>query len=478
MKKLEGKFQSSSARNSQLRLPSSFSFIHLIHSFIQVFFSIFSVCDTTALILSFILIHGIVSSMTNSSDSSFSFHNKRHHQFKFPISPLKKPRRNTVKEAVLHIKTIGLPLISRSTGQFCESLCLEPYTPYTIGRKLKSCHFIFTDRRVSKRHCQLYFDSLKNKIYLSDGLLLGYSGCDHSFSSSRTRVSTNGAFVNGISVNGVVELRVGDVVSLVCVDEEACGLGASIGFLVEKAVFVEKVDSRSLIQLNTCTEHPNQTNLTLKCCRLVDNMIVLASWCRDIMCSEDPIFYIKKCISLDRKKRSLYSENGLKRCCGLLLDDDYEFCSNAKLQVGCHKRKRVYSREVEVVEHCGGKSLKEIRVVSDEKTECSNIYSANADTARQICSDVVDFPDAAVDNDKSIGFSLAKQDFSQCRELVDNRSCGVCAPPGKKFYLNRLQFGGEGIDKINNTVSLPELFHPIEGLKQVFIATFTSDILW
>ncbi|KAK6147937.1 hypothetical protein DH2020_018849 [Rehmannia glutinosa] len=306
--------------------------------------------------------------MSNSTDSSFSFQNKRRQQFKLPTPPHKKPRKNTVIEAVLGIKTLGLPLISRSTGQLCESLRLVPYKPYTIGRKLKLCDFIFIDRRVSKRHCQLYFDSLEKKIYLSDGLFLDYSRSNDYVSSFRAKVSTNGAFVNGIRTSGVVELRVGDVVWLVCGNGEACGLRPSIGFLVEKAVFVEEVDYRKII------------------------------------------------------------------------------------------------------------------VVSEENTEvkCTNIVTtADADTARQIGSGVVDVQHAAVAIGNSTGFSLGKQEYSQCRELLDDKNCGGCIlPPGKKFYLNRLQFGGQDIVENDDVVSLPELLHPIESLKRVFIATFTSDILW
>ncbi|KAL9156493.1 hypothetical protein ABFS82_09G080600 [Erythranthe guttata] len=418
--------------------------------------------------------------MTDSSDSSFSFQNNLQPEFKFPAPAQSKPRRNTVKEAILHIKTLGRPLISSCNGQILESLILKPYKPYTIGRKLKACHFIFTDRRVSRRHCQLCFDSLENKIYFSDGLLLGYSGCNDRSSSSRALVSTNGAFVNGVRISGVVELRVGDVVSLVCVDEEACGSGASIGFVVEKAVFVEEVDNRSLIRFNSCTVHRERNSSVFKCRRVLDNTSVLVSWCRDIICNDDPISYIQKGIVLNRKNGiDLSFRNELKKCCGLFSDNDFEFCSNTELQIGCRNRKRVYSREVEAVEKCDGKSLKEIIAVSEENAERSNIVdAANADTERQMKIDVVDIPHNAVASGDSTGLSVGRRDSFPCREFLDDKNCGGCVPPGKKFYLNRLPFRGQDTDETNDVVSLPELFHPIENLKRVFIATFTSDILW
>ncbi|KAL2242797.1 UNVERIFIED_CONTAM: putative tyrosyl-DNA phosphodiesterase [Sesamum indicum] len=416
--------------------------------------------------------------MNTSSDSSFSFQAKRERQkqFKCLVPPGKKPRRNTVKKAVLHIKTLGLPLISGSTGQFCKSLCLEPHKPYTIGRKLRFCDFIFSDRRVSKRHCQLYFDSLEKKIYLSDGLFLDYSVCSDSVS----RVSTNGVFVNGVRIGGVAEVGVGDVVGLICRNEEVCGLGVSIGFLVEKTAFVEEVDYRSLIQLNPCGVHPEQASLALGCDRLMDDTGVLLSWCRDILCSDDPVSYIRKCVVLDQRKRiDLAFRNGLKKYSALLLDNG---CLNGGLQSGCRNRKRVYSREIETVENGDVKRGKEIIVVPERNTElkCSDVgTTSNADIARQSCAGCIDIENGVIASDYPSGLSLEERDYFQCGDQLDEKSYAKCIlPPGKKFYLNHLQFRGQEVEKTGDDVSLRELFHPIENLKQVFIATFTSDILW
>ncbi|KAL0415483.1 UNVERIFIED_CONTAM: hypothetical protein Slati_3380200 [Sesamum latifolium] len=416
--------------------------------------------------------------MNTCSDSSFSFQTKRgrQQQLKCLVPPGKKPRRNTVKKAVLHIKPLGLPLISGSTGQCCESLCLEPHKPYTIGRKLRFCDFIFSDRRVSKRHCQLYFDSLEKKIYLSDGLFLDHSECSDSVS----RVSTNGVFVNGVRISGVAEVGVGDVVCLICRNEEVCGFGVSIGFLVEKTAFVEEVDYRSLIQLNPCGVHPEQASLALGCDRLMDDTGVLLSWCRDILCSDDPVSYIRKCVVLDQRKRiDLAFREGLKKYSALLLDNG---CSNGGLQSGCRNRKRVYSREVETVENCDVKSGKEIIVVSEQNTElkCSDVgTTSNADIARQSCAGGIDIGNGVIASDDPSGLPLGERDYFLCGDQLDEKSSAKCIlPPGKKFYLNHLQFWGQEEEKTGDYVSLPELFHPIENLKQVFIATFTSDILW
>ncbi|KAL8456910.1 hypothetical protein ACS0TY_034947 [Phlomoides rotata] len=410
--------------------------------------------------------------MSNSSYSSFSFL-KRRLQFKLPAQPHTKLRKNTVKEAVLHIKTLGLPLISTSTGQLCESLFLEPYKPYTIGRKFELCDFIFTDPRVSKTHCQLYFDSLENKIYFSDGLFLGISGCNDSFTSFRAKISTNGAFVNGDRISGFVELRVGDVVSLVCGNEKACSSGASIGFLVEKTVFVEEIDCTSSFQLSSYNVHTDQTNITLKPCRVIDNtMSMLLSWCRDILCNDDPVSYIQKFVILNQENRiDLSFTEGLRKCPLLYSDNGFKFYSSDMLQIGCRKRKRVYSREVGAVENCCSRSPKEVVVVSkaNNELECSNfVTAANANSAKQKSDGVVDVEHAVVASSSSTGI-----------ELFSTGNCGACIrPPGKKFYLNRLQFRSQDSEEIGDVVSLPELFNPIESLKQVFIATFTSDISW
>ncbi|KAL3835435.1 hypothetical protein ACJIZ3_010171 [Penstemon smallii] len=417
--------------------------------------------------------------MNNSSNSSFSFQNKRHNnQFKFPLPPQKKPRRNTIRKAILHIKTLGIPLISRSTGQFCDSICLEPYKPYTVGRKHNLCDFIFTDRSVSKRHCQLFFDSLNTKIYLSDGILLNFSEFHDSFSSVRTRVSLNGVFVDGVRISGVVELQAGDVVSLACGNEEACALWTSIVFLVEKIVFTEEVDYSNLIQFDSCSVHP------LRRCRVADNTNLLLSWCRDILCSDDPVSYIRNRVVLDENKKI----NGALRFDWEkgFPNNGFECCLNVGFQIECRNRKRVYSREVEAVENGDDISLKEVVVVSGEDTDfkCSNVVTAaiatgNANPEKQSGGGGADIEKSDTESGIFAGLSLKKGDYDHFKEVLEDKNSGGCAPPpGKKFYLNRLQFRGQDIDETPDVVSLPELFHPVETLQRIFIATFTSDILW
>ncbi|WVZ85492.1 hypothetical protein U9M48_032414 [Paspalum notatum var. saurae] len=54
-----------------------------------------------------------------------------------------------------------------------------------------------------------------------------------------------------------------------------------------------------------------------------------------------------------------------------------------------------------------------------------------------------------------------------------------CYSDGSTFFLNRLAGIGSGTRaEPHGEVTLPQLFHPVESLVRVFIATFTSDIPW
>ncbi|KAL2926029.1 Tyrosyl-DNA phosphodiesterase 1 [Bienertia sinuspersici] len=51
-------------------------------------------------------------------------------------------------------------------------------------------------------------------------------------------------------------------------------------------------------------------------------------------------------------------------------------------------------------------------------------------------------------------------------------------PPGKNFYLNGLYSMHQGPSGQDKEVSLQELLHPVDSILRLFIATFTSDIEW
>ncbi|XP_073141599.1 uncharacterized protein [Henckelia pumila] len=418
-----------------------------------------------------------------SSGSSFSFQNKickRRLKSELPLICRKKPRKNTVKKAVLCVKTFDLPLISRSTGQICESICLEPYKPYTVGRKYKFCDFVIIDSRISKRHCQLLFDSLKNRIYLSDGLIAEFSEYGDSFRSNRARVSLNGVSVNGIRISQFVELQVGDEVRLVCGKEDgSCWHGDGIGFMVERIVFMEEVDYRSSIELNSCPVNSEQANFRLEHCRAIDKARVLLSWCKDILGSDDPLSFIRKCTVLDQNNRIACAfVDGSYKFFGLLPNNSFD----RQLQIGRGNRKRVYSRETGAVGKSYNLSRDKIINVSEVNSElkCANVFDGgNANTTRKLDYGGIHLEDGIFNRDGSTSLSSEKLDITQCKEVLEDNDSGSCIlPPGKKFYLNRLRYEGQDQEEVDDVVSLPELFHPIKNLVRVFIATFTSDILW
>ncbi|KAL2554847.1 forkhead-associated domain-containing protein/FHA domain-containing protein [Forsythia ovata] len=422
--------------------------------------------------------------MKSSSDSSFSFQKKKREELDCSLVPRKIPRKNIVTKAFLRIKTPGVPLISKSTGECCECIVLEPYKSYAVGRSLKLCEFIFPDRRVSRKHCQLFFDSLNKKIYLSDGVFFSCSEGNDSFSRARVRVSLNGVFVNGVKISGAVELHAGDEVWLVCGNEEACGMGDRIGFFMERIVCLEEVDQRSLIKLNSGSVYWDYVGLGMEHSGIVDKMNEFSSMCRDVLCSDDPVSHIRKCLILDcRKRDDCAFKNGDDKNSGLLSDNDLGFCKNGRLEIECGNRKRVYSNEGEAEEKCDGKSQEEIILISKENTKLTYIDgAANVEAIQQLDNGGINFQDSVIASENSDCSSLEfveKDGFIHCRKVLEDKNKdGYIPPPGKKFYLNRLQFRSQDLPDIHNTVSLPELLHPVDSLIRVFIATFTSDILW
>nr|KYP48979.1 hypothetical protein KK1_029279 [Cajanus cajan] len=66
----------------------------------------------------------------------------------------------------------------------------------------------------------------------------------------------------------------------------------------------------------------------------------------------------------------------------------------------------------------------------------------------------------------------------ECSGSNNGGNGGVCPPPGKNFYLNRLEFMNCDSSAHHPSITLPELIHPVESVSRMFIATFTSDIKW
>lgn len=167
-----------------------------------------------------------------------------------------KQKKAVAKAGVIHLKSLGLPLISTSTGSPCDLIRLKPDRPSTIGRRNRCCEFFWADRRVSRQHCQIFFDSNDHKVFLWDGYIAPFSGfvlnengrrlkLDESkgIECSRLRPSLNGVFVNRIRMTrgSAVELSAGDEVSFLCSNEGACNLEFRIGFTIERLFIAEEV---------------------------------------------------------------------------------------------------------------------------------------------------------------------------------------------------------------------------------------------
>ncbi|CAN6470465.1 unnamed protein product [Victoria cruziana] len=148
----------------------------------------------------------------------------------------------------LHLKVISSALVSSSTGRSYRSVCLNADRVYTFGRGKRCCDFCFRDRRVSRRHCQVLFDSYERKVLIIDGSLGSCSeletdkmrerfGREGDCSARRVNRSLNGVYVNGSKLKGraIFQLSAGDVVAFVC-----GGRSDPIGFVVDRIFLTDE----------------------------------------------------------------------------------------------------------------------------------------------------------------------------------------------------------------------------------------------
>ncbi|GJX88407.1 forkhead-associated domain-containing protein [Tanacetum coccineum] len=303
-------------------------------------------------------------------------------------SETKKPKLNISITASLHIKCFA----SKTLVEFID---LEPRRPYTIGRDSARCDYVFDHPEVSKTHCQLIFDDHTKKVFISDGV----------------RVSLNGVFVDGVRVgNGESkELRAGSEVSVVC------GSCVRVGFLVEKIEFLDKPG-------------------------------LLLRKCREILLSDDPVLYIRKCFG-----------NTVKCGSRIRVKSNSRFPpDNVLYNVG------PLNRDTSFRDNC-------INLEPNAELLCCNVNSGNLEKSVNVCG-----------NYERTDKYTCEENVVESDQVLKPRKRGVCVPPpGSKFYLNRLHFMDDaqlGLDEVN--VTLPELLYPVETLERVFIATFTSDLSW
>ncbi|XP_021673456.2 uncharacterized protein LOC110659729 isoform X2 [Hevea brasiliensis] len=462
---------------------------------------------------------------TNSNNKRTGGPQKKEDDPLLPISTSlrsrKKPKLIT-KSALIHLQFFNVPLIS-PTGKPLHAIRLEPGRPYTIGRSgtHSDCDFFFNDRRVSKQHCQILFDSVHRKIYILDGAvllhvtrtssvvtefrrrLICYDQLEgeekESVECSRIRVSLNGVFVNGIKVNrGTVrELCTGDEILLACGNEGLCSLGVQIGFVIQGVVFKEEVvmgsneiqvERLGLFGRTTSMQHsqgsvssgnrnkrvfavhaneimPQGYDLSgLKSGGIVGRAKFLSSQCRQILQSDDPISHIQQfAFSDSRMEITNDCKSKLNDHSGLVPGDNRKFSVGDELMVNSAA---LLFRQEEAQPCQDTQSYK-------DKGDTKHVSSGSDNLCQKGISQ--DHSEGDVDNNCKYSplNSVGKENSPDFGDVQMN-----CLPPGKKFYLNRLHFMDSGSSSHQNVISLPELLHPIKNINRIFIATFTSDILW
>ncbi|CAN1138528.1 hypothetical protein LINPERPRIM_LOCUS5190 [Linum perenne] len=441
------------------------------------------------------------------------------------VSPPRKRLKQIRKSALIHLRCFDVPLLSSITGSLLTSIRLEADRPYTFGRACGHCDFIVHDSRVSKRHCQLLFDGRHRKLYVFDGSFLfpnphsavsefrkrlhcsNQVGGEEKESTdcSRIQTSLNGLFLNGVRVEaGVVrELCAGDEVLFVCGDEDICSFGNRIGFMVQGVFLTEKVvvgvdgvafgRSRSLVEKTGSMGHsqsslsggrrnkrvfafsqgeitsPNKGSLTSRYSGIARRAKSLLTKCLHILHSDDPMAYIRKHVLPEMDINSPWCDNELSFPQPISLSG-----TNFDVAIVGAEVHSGEQHSLKPPSACEGKQTSErkksvqcVSVGDDQMHELDGMARPfQTITVNATC----DVPSSRTANEENNSLVQPTAHL----ETSNDQSC----PPGKKFFLNRLQRINHPSSTHHNTVSMPELLHPVNNILRIFIATFTSDILW
>ncbi|XP_077212340.1 forkhead-associated domain-containing protein / FHA domain-containing protein [Tasmannia lanceolata] len=359
-------------------------------------------------------------------------------------------------------------------------------------------------------------------------------------SNFKVEGSLNGLFVNGFRLKrGVItEVSVGDEVSLVCGGGSDHDLVDRVGFIVERIVFTEEVTGESVIAMKKsledevkirCRESSDASNVLafkdkrpfsdFTLCRLRHKQLItraslLLCKYRRILQSVDPISYIRRCVNLDKQEGIMMLKNGssiisrkdhfqdlvLRKMIEIppssdsVIDKDKNLDSQKLL---CHfslnAERRLASETIDIIktgsirlhagtvlasENCSMVNLRKTIKLNMSKETQSVFFSSdplqqkdcskNPDKEALLKDKSMDHLMNSIDNIYQInGASHSKKDRG-----ISYSSCG------RKFFLNRLKFMDNGLPDQHTNVSLPELLYPVEGLLRIFVATFTSDVLW
>ncbi|KAK7358738.1 hypothetical protein VNO77_00676 [Canavalia gladiata] len=391
-------------------------------------------------------------------DSDLNSNHKRPFAHDLSSSNNKKPR--TISASVV-LKHFEVPLLSTTDNgavSRCDSMRLHTDQPYAIGRRPRDCKFVFRDRRVSKRHCQILFDGSLRKLYILNGVIsLNDSTAPFRFVHEfRKRVmmmpsrgsdgdvgfleASNRVFVNGVKIRKgtAVELSAGDKVSLVC-GNRSCGIGCNrIGFVVQR-IDLEGCDGGDDVVIDGLTysghSQSGKRNKRVFAVKanvsrykgVVERSTFLLDRCRDILLSDDPV----SCILRDVQCRC--------KCAP----------GNAEVQSSSALLCESKVRDLEAKSQNGKAGIPRVDAVVDEVPNVMLLDSVGKD------------------NPPSVGGNWQE------------KHGGIAyRPPGKNFYLNRLEDMNHGSLGLHPSISLPELIHPVGSVSRMFIATFTSDIKW
>ncbi|KAJ6764329.1 TYROSYL-DNA PHOSPHODIESTERASE 1 [Salix koriyanagi] len=316
-----------------------------------------------------------------------------------------------------------------------------------------------------------------------------------------------GFSVNGVSVKkGMVrELCAGDEVLLVCGNEGNCSLGGRIGFLIKGVAFKEEVvmglnevrverawlfesigQSQGPVSSGSGSKRvfavrgdeivvPDFDFLGRKCWGVVEKSRFLLSQCRGVLRSDDPITHIMQCnifdtemdvpcvcigksnysVDLAASDRSKFPVQGEKEVNGgvPVVRDEVQH-HNLQIDQGLHTDRAKNERD----HVCAGRDhlyQKDVSTVHFESCVAKNACKTSSLN------------------------TMTEESAPGANSFIQiNTWKNCCPPPGKKFYLNRLQVMDCGSSSHPNVISLPELLYPVESISRIFIATFTSDILW
>uniref|UniRef100_A0A803MI34 HIRAN domain-containing protein n=1 Tax=Chenopodium quinoa TaxID=63459 RepID=A0A803MI34_CHEQI len=333
---------------------------------------------------------------------------------------------------------------SISGGFESLSSMLEPDKPYTIGRSNRVAHFIFNDSRINE----------------------------------------------GVAV----ELCVGDEVMLVCGNTiGVCGgLNSWIGFMVRSIVFQEELVTPGFNEFRVERPRlsrpllPGKVNkrvfatlrvrdlksLSFECDEVVRRAKTLSACCNQIVHSDDPVSYIRRCID------SCYSVGGSFDC--VIEGNRFKGIEpNNNIKTMTRSVSNVVVGKQHPVETLVVKDIRGLRDTMKQSTLDTTVLSENL--VSSVLKAHTSYPNMCTGNtdNSSEPICINGRNSPLC-EAMRKTECHekIPSPPGKNFYLNDLNCVHQGSSRQNKVVSLPEILHPVDSILRMFIATFTSDIEW